>query len=128
MLTTMLGLFAVTSLVIATLGQYAVLAFTMKRRTRDVGLRMALGASAPQVLRSVIGEGLQLTFVGLSIGLTLSLVAARALRSALFGVTPVDPSTYACVVGVLAAASLLACWLPAWRASRVDPMKALRQE
>jgi predicted permease len=128
MLTTMLGLFAVTSLVIATLGQYAVLAFTMKRRTRDFGLRMALGASAPQVLRSVIGEGLQLTFVGLAIGLTLSLFVARALRSALFGVTPLDPSTYVYVVTVLGAASLLACWLPAWRASRVDPMKALRQE
>jgi ABC-type antimicrobial peptide transport system permease subunit len=71
---------------------------------------------------------LQLTFVGLAIGLTLSLFVARALRSALFGVTPLDPSTYVYVVTVLGAASLLACWLPAWRASRVDPMKALRQE
>jgi putative ABC transport system permease protein len=128
MLTSMLALFAATSLVIATLGQYAVLAFTMKRRTRDFGLRLALGASARQILGSVVGEGLRLTMAGLAIGLALSLVSARALRSALFGVTPVDPATYVSVIVVLAVASLVACWLPAWRASRVDPIQALREE
>ena len=128
MLTSMLALFAATSLVIATLGQYAVLAFTMKRRTRDFGLRLALGASARQILGSVVGEGLRLTVAGLAIGVVLSLVSARTLRSALFGVTPVDPATYASVIVVLAVASLLACWLPAWRASRVDPIQALREE
>jgi predicted permease len=128
MLTTMLTLFAAASLLIATLGQYAVLAFTMKRRTRDFGLRMALGASARQILGSVVGEGLRMTIAGLAIGLALSLVSARALRSVLFGVTPTDPSTYGFVVVVLAGASLMACWLPAWRASRVDPMQALREE
>ncbi len=128
MLTTMLGLFAAASLLIATLGQYAVLAFTMKRRTRDFGLRMALGASAHQILGSVVGEGMRLTIAGLGIGFALSLGLARALRSVLFGVTPTDPSTYAGVIAVLAGASLMACWLPAWRASRVDPMEALREE
>jgi predicted permease len=127
-LTTLLTLFAAGSLLIATLGQYAVLAFTMKRRTRDFGLRMALGASARQILGSVIAEGLRLTIVGLAIGSGLSLMAGRALGSVLFGVTPADPPTYAGVVAVLAAASLIACYLPAWRASRVDPMEALRQE
>jgi ABC-type antimicrobial peptide transport system permease subunit len=127
-LSTMLTLFAAASLLIATLGQYAVLAFTMKRRTRDFGVRMALGASARQILRSVIGEGLRLTLVGLAIGAGLSLLSGRALASVLFGVRPTDPSTYAGVVAVLAAASLVACYIPAWRASRVDPMEALRQE
>lgn len=127
-LTTMLTLFAAGSLLIATLGQYAVLAFTMKRRTRDFGVRMALGASARQILGSVIVEGFHLTAVGLAIGAGLSLITGRALSGILFGVTPADPSTYASVVLVLAAASLIACYVPAWRASRVDPMVALRQE
>jgi len=127
-LTTMLTLFAAGSLLIATLGQYAVLAFTMKRRTRDFGVRMALGASAGQILGAVIAEGLRLTIAGLAVGCGLGLLAGRALRGILFGVTPADPPTYAAVVVLLGAASLVACYLPAWRASRVNPMVALRQE
>jgi putative ABC transport system permease protein len=121
-------LFAAASLVIAILGQYAVLAFIMKRRTRDFGVRMALGASARQILGSVIREGLRLTALGLVIGSALSLVSGRALRSLLFGVTSTDPLTYAGVVAVLTCASLIACWIPGSRASRVDPMEALRDE
>jgi predicted permease len=127
-MTTMLSLFAAASLLIAMLGQYAVLAFTMKRRTRDFGVRMALGASARQILRSVIREGLRLTVAGLVIGSALSLLSGRALQSVLFGVRSTDPMTYAGVVAVLATASLIACWIPGWRASRVDPMAALREE
>jgi ABC-type antimicrobial peptide transport system permease subunit len=89
---------------------------------------MALGASAGQILDSVVREGLRLTAAGLLIGSALSLASGRALRSLLFGVTPTDPATYAGVVAVLACASLIACWMPAWRASRVDPMHALREE
>lgn len=127
-MSTMLALFAAASLLIAMLGQYAVLAFTMKRRTRDFGVRMALGASAKQILGSVMQEGLRLTALGLMIGSALSLVSGRALRSLLFGVTSTDPTTYGGVVAVLACASLIACWIPGWRASRVDPMEALRDE
>lgn len=127
-MTTMLSLFAGASLLIATLGQYAVLAFTMKRRTRDFGVRMALGASGGQVLRSVVGEGLRLTTAGLVIGAALSLAAGRALRSLLYGVRPTDPLTYLGVVAVLACASLMACSIPGWRASRVAPIEALREE
>jgi predicted permease len=127
-MTTLLSLFAAASLLIATLGQYAVLTFTMKRRTRDFGVRMALGASARQILAAVVREGLRLTAVGLALGSALSLVSGRALRSLLFGVTPTDPATYAGVVVLLACASLVACFVPAWRASRVDPMIALREE
>ena len=127
-MTTMLSLFAAASLLIAILGQYAVLAFIMKRRTRDFGVRMALGASAKQILGSVIREGLRLSALGLVIGSVLSLASGRALRSVLFGVTATDPLTYAGVVAVLLCASLIACWVPGWRASRVDPMQALREE
>ena len=127
-MTTMLSLFAAASLLIAILGQYAVLVFIMKRRTRDFGVRMALGASARQILGSVIREGLRLTALGLVIGSALSFVSGRALRSLLFGVTSTDPLTYAGVVAVLTCASLIACWIPGWRASRVDPMEALRDE
>jgi len=89
---------------------------------------MALGGSPRQILGSVVGEGMRLTVAGLAIGFAISLVAARALRSVLFGVGPTDPPTYVVVVLVLATASMLACWLPARRASRVDPMQALREE
>jgi macrolide transport system ATP-binding/permease protein len=127
-LTMLLTLFAAGSLVIAALGQYAVIAFTMKRRTGDFGVRMALGASSRQILVSVVREGLRLTAIGLAIGLALSVAIAGGIRSALYGVSPTDVPTYVEVCGLLAVASLAACYLPARRASRVDPMLALRQE
>jgi predicted permease len=127
-LTMLLALFAVGSLLIATIGQYAAVAFTMRRRIRDFGVRMALGASPRDILASVVREGLRLTAVGLAIGAGLSLAIASSLRSMLFGVTPTDGRTYAGVFVLLAAASLVACYLPAHRAARIDPMQALREE
>jgi predicted permease len=127
-LTTLLTLFASGSLVIATLGQYAVMVFTMRRRTRDFGVRMALGASSRQILASVLREGLRLTAVGLAIGFVLSLITGSSVRSLLYGVTPTDAATYLGVFSLLALASLVACYLPAHRAARIDPMQALRQE
>jgi putative ABC transport system permease protein len=127
-LATLLASFATGSLLIATIGQYAAMAFTMRRWIRDFGVRMALGASSREILRSEVFEGLRMTAIGLAIGGALSLATAIALRSMLFGVTPTDTSTYVGVFALLAAASLVACVLPAHRAARIDPMQALREE
>ena len=127
-LTMLLTLFALGSLLIAIIGQYAAMAFTMRRRIRDFGIRMALGASAQHILASVVREGLRLTVLGLAIGCALSLATARGLRSMLYGVTPTDALTYVGVFVLLAITSLVACYLPAHHASRIDPMEALRQE
>jgi predicted permease len=127
-LTTLLTLFATGSLMIAALGQYAVMAFTMRRRTRDFGVRMALGASSRQVLASVLREGLRLTAAGLATGFALTLITGRSVRSLLYGITPTDTVTYLGVFGLLALASLVACYVPAQRAARIDPIQALRQE
>jgi putative ABC transport system permease protein len=124
----MLVFFAVVSLLVAILGQYAMTAFNMRRRTREFGVRLALGASTRQVQRAVIYETLQTTAVGLVLGFVLSLVAGVAGRRVLFGVTPTDPPTYISVVVVLAIASVIASYLPAWRAGRVNVIEALRQE
>ena len=124
----LLVLFAAGSLTIAAIGQYAVVAFDMKRRTRDFGIRIALGASSRQLLSAAIWDGLRWTAVGLLIGFALSLGAGRAFRSVLFGITPTDALTYVSVFVVLAIASLLACYLPARSVSQIDPIRALRQD
>jgi ABC-type antimicrobial peptide transport system permease subunit len=113
---------------IAAIGQYAVIAFDMQRRTRDFGIRIALGASSRQLLNAAIGEGLRWTVVGLLAGYALSLGAGRLFRSVLFGITPTDAATYLGVFLVLASTSMLACYLPARRVDHIDPMQALRQE
>ena len=127
-LTMLLMLFAGGSLFIAAIGQYAVVSFDMRRRVREVGLRMALGASSRQVLTRVIREGLTLTAIGLAVGFLLSLGAGAILGAALYGITATDPVTYAGVFALLSAASLLACYLPARQAARINPMTALRVE
>jgi len=125
---TLLGVFAVAALLLASIGLYAVIAFQLSKRTRDFGIRMALGASARQILRTVLREGLQLTALGLALGFVLSAATGRALRGILFGVTPTDAATYLGVFALLAAVSLLACYLPARRAAAIDPTVALRHE
>ncbi len=119
-------MFALGSTVIATVGQYAAMAFAMRSRIRDFGVRMALGASSQEIVKSAVREGLHLTVAGLVIGGVLSLLAATSLRSMLFGVEPTDPRTYVGVVALLGVASLIACYLPAYRAGHIDPMQALR--
>jgi len=127
-ITVWITLFAVGSLLIAAIGQYAVVAFDMRRRTRDLGVRIALGASSQQILGSVLAQGLRWTGAGLAIGFALSLAAGMAFRSLLVGVTPTDGPTYLGVFTLLTGASLVACYLPARRAARIDPIQALRQE
>jgi ABC-type antimicrobial peptide transport system permease subunit len=127
-LTTLLALFAGGSLFIAVIGQYGAVAFDTRRRSREFGLRLALGASTTQVLGSVLRDGFRLTIVGLTIGFALSLVVGQGLGRVLYGVTPTDPLTYAGVFAVLSVASLVACFLPARRAGRVNPIEALRVE
>ena len=121
-------MFSLISLLIAAIGQYAVIAFNMRRRVREFGVRIALGASARQVLSSVLGEGFALTAIGLAVGLLLGLAVALTVRGALFGVTPTDAPTFAGVFLLLGAVALVACCLPALSAARVDPVQALRTD
>jgi predicted permease len=128
LITGLLTLFGVGSLLIAAIGQYAAVSFDARRRVREVGVRMALGASSRQVLASVLGDGFRSTATGLTIGFLLSLALATLLRGVLYGVTPTDAVTYGGVFGLLALASLVACYVPARRASQINPIRALRHE
>ncbi len=127
-LTTLLALFASGSLIIAAIGQYAVVAFDGRRRAREFGLRIALGASSRQLVAAVMAESFRLTAIGLLAGFALSVAAGTLLARGLFGVTPTDPPTYLGVFVLMAGASLLAGYLPARRAARTDPLVALRTE
>jgi predicted permease len=127
----LLGAFAVLALLLASVGIYGVISYSMPQRVREIGIRMALGAVKRDVLRMVIGQGLRLAVVGVAIGALASLVFARVLTSfshLLYGVGAKDPLTLIAVAAVLISVALLACYLPARRAARVDPMVALRNE
>lgn len=124
----LLGVFAAVAMLLAAIGIYGVLAFAVGQRTGEFGVRMAIGAGARQILRMILRQGARLTAVGLGLGLAGALVAAHAASAQLFGVGPADPLTYLGVVVFLGAVALLACWLPARRAARIDPLVALRYE
>ena len=124
----LLALFAAVALLMATVGIYGVVAYAVAQRTRETGLRLALGASAAHILTLVLGEGLRRSAVGIGAGLVAALAAAHASKSLLFGVGEADPAAYAAVVVLLLAVTLAACLLPAWRAARLDPVKALRHD
>src|SRR5262249_52911116 len=113
---------------LACIGLYALLSYEVERRTREVGIRMALGARRGQVLRMVVAQGLGLTAAGVALGIAAAVAATRYLQSLLYGIAPTDPLVLAGVSLLLVAVALLACWLPARRATRVDPMVALRCE
>ena len=125
---TLLGVFAGVALVIAVLGVFGVLSFLVTQRTRELGIRIALGAAPSQVRRLVVGQGLGLVITGIGFGLGGAVAPTRYMESLLYGVTATDPITYAGVAVVLAAAALIASYLPARRATRVDPILALRAE
>jgi len=124
----LLGAFSTAALLLAALGIYGVIAYAVSQRTREIGVRVALGAAPRDVLRLVVGQGVRLAAVGLGVGLLASLAATRLMRGLLFGVEPGDPLTLAAVLAVLGAVALLASYLPARRAARTDPLQALRAE
>jgi predicted permease len=125
---TLFGLLGLLGLVLACAGLYGVIAYLVSRRTREIGIRMALGASPARVLTLVVSGGLRLVAVGLGLGLLLAAGASRALEAALYGVSPTDGTTFTVVSSLLIVTAVLACLVPARRASRVDPMRALRCE
>jgi putative ABC transport system permease protein len=125
---TLLGVFAGVALVIAVLGVFGVLSYIVTQRTRELGIRIALGASSRQVQRMVVTRGLALVVSGIVLGLLGAVLLTRFMASLLFGVTATDPLTFAGVAALLAAAAVVASYLPARRATRVDPILALRAE
>ena len=124
----LVGFFGATALLLATAGVFGVMAYSVSRRTREIGVRVALGAATRDVLRLVVGEGLRTVLVGAALGLAGALVLTRTISSLLFGVTATDPVAFGSVTLLLLAAALVACYIPARRAARVDPLVALRSE
>jgi ABC-type antimicrobial peptide transport system permease subunit len=120
--------FAVLSLILASVGLYGVLSYLTTQRTGEIGVRMALGAQRGQVVRLMLGDGLRPALYGLVLGLAASAGAVRLIESMLYGTRPLDPAIFAAVAATLLVVAALACLIPAWRASRIDPMQALRTE
>ena len=124
----LIAIFAAVALMLAAVGIYGVMAYLVAQRTREIGIRMALGASTQAVMRMVVGRGLALTLAATLLGLAGAAALSRTLATLLFGVAPLDPLTFVAAAGVLGGVALLACYLPARRAARVDPVVALAEE
>ena len=124
----LLGAFAVLALVLSAIGIYGVLSYVVSRRTREIGIRVAIGAGRGQVLRLVLGSGVGLALVGIVLGLAVAASLSRLMTTLLHDVQPGDPATYAAVAGALATVAIVASLIPAWRATRVDPVRALKAE
>jgi putative ABC transport system permease protein len=124
----LLGAFAVLALILAAVGIYGVLAYSVRRRVKEIGIRMAMGARAADVLRLIVIDGMKPAMVGLAIGLVLSLLLAQVMRKMVYGVSVFDPATILAVSALLAGVAMLACVIPALRATRVSPIVTLRDE
>jgi putative ABC transport system permease protein len=126
--TTLLSIFAAVALVLTIIGLYGVMSYSVAQRTNEIGIRMALGAQTRDVLRMIVNQGLKLVLIGLGLGITGALALTRLLSTLLFGVTTRDPVTFIAIGALLSLVALLACYVPAWRATKVDPLQALRYE
>jgi ABC-type antimicrobial peptide transport system permease subunit len=124
----LLAIFATFALALASIGIYGVLSYLVGQRTQEIGVRMALGAQPGTVLRMVLRDGARMTFIGVGVGAVAALGLTRLMSSILFGVSPTDPVTFMAVAGLLCAVALLACYVPARRAMKVNPVIALRYE
>jgi ABC-type antimicrobial peptide transport system permease subunit len=124
----LMGLFGGLALILATVGIYGLLSYAVTQRTQEMGIRMALGAQVRDVLKLVLRQGMTLALIGEGLGLLGSFALTRVMQRLLFGVTPTDASIFITVIGVLTTTALAACYLPARRAARVDPLVALRYE
>jgi ABC-type antimicrobial peptide transport system permease subunit len=125
---TILAVFAGVALLLASIGIYGVMAYTFSQRTHEIGVRVALGAQRSDILRMALGEGMLLVAIGLGVGLVGAAIVTRFLRSMLYSVTATDPLTFASIALLLAAVALFACFIPAQRATQVDPLVALRED
>jgi ABC-type antimicrobial peptide transport system permease subunit len=124
------SLFAIVALLLVIVGIYSVVAYMVRQRSREIGVRMAMGASTESILRLIIGQGMRNVLLGLALGLAGSLVLIKLIGSSVFGLTTtaVDLRIYFLVALILAAVAFIACYLPAWRATKIDPSTALRSE
>jgi ABC-type antimicrobial peptide transport system permease subunit len=128
LLSQLVGIFAALALLLAAVGTYGLLAYMVAARRREIGVRMALGADRLAVLAEVMKQGFLITFAGIVIGLGGALVLTRLMAALLFGVQPTDAATVVTAIATILFVSIAACWLPAWRASRVDPFVMLRYD
>jgi putative ABC transport system permease protein len=124
----MLSVFAVACVLVAVIGLYAIVAYTVRSRSRDFGIRLALGATPADIVQLVLSEAVLMAGIGLVAGLALSAAAGQVFRTLLVGVTPTDPATFATVFAIVGCLALLAAYVPAWRVARADPARTLRQE
>ena len=127
-LMTLLGIFAASALILAAVGIYGVISYSVTQRTHEIGIRLALGAQTFDIMKMVLKEGLSLTLLGIGVGLGVSLALNHLIANLLYGITTTDPITYIAIILILVAITLIAIYMPANRATRVDPIIALRRE